>query len=133
MIDYKAFFKDWEFPFSVKEADKGWVSLSFPLLYSDHDCLELYVRYDETKKIFTITDTGDTLGIHCCFDKKHIDLLQKIILSIGVSFLDEEIYATATKETFAVRLMEVVSAIIAVDTTAHALQSLDLSQVNEKE
>lgn len=125
MIDYKAFFKDWEFPFTVQEAELGWTHLGFPLLYADHDCIGVYVRYDKAKKVFTISDTGDTLGIHCCFDKRHIDLLQKIVLSLRVGLIDDEIFVTATEADFDVRLMELITAIIAVDTTAHALQSLD--------
>lgn len=64
---------------------------------------------------------GDTLGIHCIPNKCNADILHKIIKSVGVQYKKEEIFTSATEDTFCIRIMEIVSAILAVDTTAHAL------------
>lgn len=121
MIDYTFFFKDYTFPFAVEEASNGWQYLMFPLLYADHDCIGVYVKYDENAGTYLLTDDGETLGVHCCFDKKrHTDILQKIVACMGVECKEDELFAVATDQTFSVRLIELVSTILAVDTVVHA-------------
>jgi hypothetical protein len=123
MIDFKAFFEDYEFPFHVDRCENGWYCLSIPLFHSDGDGVEIYVRKNPDGTFF-MSEDGWTLGVHCCFDKRHIDILKCIIaMGDGVKYIEkhDEIAATATEENFAYTLWQMVSVILAVDVTAHAL------------
>ena len=123
MIDFKAFFEEYEFPFRVDRCENGWYCLSLPFLHCDNDGVEIYVRQNSDGTFF-LTEDGWTLGVHCLFDRRHLDLLRWIIkMGDGVTYNDQhdEISATATEETFAYTLLQMVSVILAVDFTAHAL------------
>ena len=118
---FKAFFKDWEYPFTVTRGAKGWYCLTVPLLYCDHDLIEVFVHKNEDGT-FDMTDDGETFGVHCyAGEGTRKDLLERIVKD-SVKYDEGEITATATEETFQEKLMEMVSTIIAVDYTAHALR-----------
>ena len=129
-IDFKAFFEEYEFPFHVERGEKGWYCLGLPFLHCDNDGVEIYVRRNPDGTLF-LTEEGWTLGVHCCFDKRHLDVL-KCIIAMGesVEYNDntDEISATATDDTFAYTLLQMVSVILAVDFTAHAFMKWHVTE-----
>ena len=59
MIDFKAFFEEYEFPFRVDRCEKGWYCLSLPFLHCDNDGVEIYVRQNSDGTFFLTEDGLD--------------------------------------------------------------------------
>lgn len=130
MIDFKALFKDYEFPFTVEKGENGWYALGLPFLYTDNDGIEIYVIKHPDGTI-RLTDDGWTLGVHSCFNKQNIDVVKRIVGFSDYCRYDEkknEIGAEATEECFAVALLEMVSVIIASNYAVTALWGMKVTK-----
>ena len=130
MIDFKALFKDYEFPFTVRKGENEWYSLSLPFLYTDNDGIEIYVT-EYPDGTIRLTDDGWTLGVHSCFDKRNIEVVKRIVNCNDYSWYNEEtdeIAAEATRECFAAALLELVSVIIAVNYAVTALHGMKVTK-----
>ena len=130
MIYFKALFKDYEFPFTVRKGENEWYSLSLPFLYTDNDGIEIYVREHPDGTII-LTDDGWTLGVHGCFDRRNIEVVKKIIGFSDYCRYEEktdEMAAEATEECFAVALLELVSVIIAANYAVTALRGMKVTK-----
>ena len=130
MIDFKAMFKDFEFPFTIEEGKDDYYCLGLPLFYTDGDGVEIYVKKCPNG-IFTMSDDGWTLGVHSCFDRQNIEVVKRIADHRDYSRYDEktdEIIATATEECFAAALLELVSVIIAANYAVAALRGMKVTK-----
>lgn len=130
MIDFKALFKDYEFPFTVEKGKNGWYALGLPFLYTDNDGIEIYVQECPDGTIL-LTDDGWTLGVHSCFDKRNIEVVKRIIGFSDYCRYDEktdEIAAESTTECFAAALLEMVSVIIATNYAVVALRGMKVTK-----
>ena len=130
MIDFKAMFKDFEFPFIVEEGNDDYYCLGLPFLYTDNDCIEVYVK-KYPNGIFNMSDDGWTLGVHSCFNRRNIEVVKRIVNYTDHCRYDEEtdeISATVTEREFAVALLEMASVMIAANYAVTALRGMRVTK-----
>ena len=130
MIDFKAMFKDFEFPFTVEEGKDDYYCLGLPLFYTDGDGVEIYVKKCPNGT-FTMSDDGWTLGVHSCFDRRNIEVVKRIINHTDFTRYDEEsdeISATSTERDFAVALLEMASVMVAANYAVTALRGMKVTK-----
>ncbi len=107
-------------PLPIVPCKNDWYCVSLPFLYSDSDYVEIYIRKSKDGS-FTMADSGDTMAVHCYGAPKKC--LGELSRSQNVTFDEEtkELSITATDKNFMIRLLELASIILAIDSKAHDL------------
>jgi hypothetical protein len=99
----------------VTETGTNWSVISTPFMGLFNDTIDLYARKEKEKII--LSDDGETLrnldlaGSTISRSPKRKEILEKILLNYGVTFIDDELQVEATANNFPQKKYNLISAI----------------------
>ena len=143
MDDYYKFLK--EKTIISDNASSGWVEVSTPFTGLFNDTLDIYVKKQGKKIIFS--DDGNTLnnlelsGMEVSRSPKRKELLDRILINYGVKLINSELTIEATEKDFPQKKLNLLSAIseandlyfLAKHTVASVFKEDVKSYLNEQE
>lgn len=113
MDDYYSFIK--EKTLISQNLESGWVEISTPFSGIFNDTLDIYVKKEGNKILFS--DDGNTLrnlelsGMEISRSPKRKELLERILINYGVKLVDDELVTEASEKDFPQKKLNLLSAI----------------------